>query len=201
MASFGYMTPYRRGGGLSHGRGGGTGSMIFDLHRQMNRMFDDLFEHEGQGGDGGHSAGGFGFPAIDVAQDDKKIEICAELPGVKEGDIDLNLEDGMLTLSGEKRSSREDKETGYSERSFGRFERRISLPSDADEEHCSADFKDGVLTVTIPRSEQKSRARRIPLGASKSSGAESALIDQDDKAKGAQQSGKQSGAEADKAKH
>src|SRR5690606_28806010 len=55
-------------------------------------------------------------------------------------------------------------EGGYSERSYGRFERRVSLPSNVDEEACSAEFRDGVLTVTIPRSAAKARGRRIPLG-------------------------------------
>ena len=83
---------------------------------------------------------------------------------MKEEDIDLSIEDGMLTLCGEKKSERRDEEGGYSERSYGRFERRITLPADIDEEHCSADFRDGVLRVTIPRTEAKQRGRRIPLG-------------------------------------
>ena len=93
------------------------------------------------------------------------MQVRAELPGVSQDDIDLTIEDGMLTLSGEKRSERKD-ENGYSERSYGRFERRIALPSNIDEDKCQADFKNGVLTITIPRAAEKARGRRIPLGSS-----------------------------------
>ena len=68
-----------------------------------------------------------------------------------------------MSVSGEKRSERKD-ESGYSERSYGRFERRIALPTNIDEDKCKADFRNGVLTVTIPRAAEKVRGRRIPLG-------------------------------------
>ena len=152
----GYLTPWRRGS-LT---GGGS---LFDLHRQMNRLFDDLFEHEG-GGTGLTAQTGMTAPALEVHQDENRLEITAELPGVRQEDIDLTVEDGVLTLRGEKQSSRRDEERGYSERSYGSFERRITLPADVDEEQCSADFRDGVLTITLPRSAHKQRGRRIPLG-------------------------------------
>jgi HSP20 family protein len=160
----GSLTPWRPrslvSGGPFGGGSLGTGS-LFDLHRQMNRLFDDLFE--GGGSSGGRAGGGLSAPALDVHTDERQIEITAELPGVKQEDIELTVEDGVLTLSGEKKSERKD-ENGYSERSYGRFERRITLPSNVDEEQCSADFKDGVLHITLPRTEAKSRGRRIPLG-------------------------------------
>ena len=157
----GYLTPSRRGSLTGSPFGG---SSLFDLHRQVNRLFDDILG----GGDlaPGLSQGlaaGTGWPQLEIEQKDDQIRVVAELPGVKEEDIDLTVEDGMLTLSGEKRSERKE-EGGYSERSYGRFERRISLPSNIDEDKCSADFRDGVLTITIPRSEEKARGRRIPLG-------------------------------------
>ncbi len=158
----GYLTPWRGGSLASTGYGGG--GSIFDLHRQMNRLFDDLFETR-QGHGGALAGATLAAPAMDVHQDDKQIEITAELPGVNEQDIDLSVEDGVLTLSGEKKSERKDEQSGYSERSYGRFERRITLPSNVDEDNCSADFKDGVLRITIPKSEEKQRAKRIPLGA------------------------------------
>lgn len=157
-----YLTPWRRGSLTSGGQYPAGGS-IFDLHRQMNRLFDDLFE-QGPGGQSLTQAGrGGGWPQLEVEQNDKQIEVIAELPGVEEKDIELQIEDGVLTLSGEKRSERKD-ESGYSERSYGRFERRISLPSNIDDEKCSANFTNGVLRVTIPRAEEKARGRRIPLG-------------------------------------
>lgn len=156
----GLLTPWRRGS-LSGQRGGGT---LFDLHRQMNSLFDDLFD---QGGDRRLSGGsGINVPAMDIHQDQDRIEITAELPGVREEDIELTIDDGVLTLRGEKRSDRTDEERGYSERSYGAFERTLTLPSNVNEEQCSADFRDGVLTITLPKAEQK-RGRRIPLGANR----------------------------------
>jgi HSP20 family protein len=161
----GYLTPWRGGGSLAPtGYRRGLGGSLFDLHRQMNRLFDDLFEQGGQGEGGALTGATLAAPALEVHQDDRQIEITAELPGVREEDIDLSIEDGVLTLSGEKKSERTDEERGYSERSYGRFERRMTLPSNIDEEHCAADFRDGVLRITIPKAEEKQRGRRIPLG-------------------------------------
>jgi HSP20 family protein len=157
----GYLTPWRRGS-LAGGGPLGSGTLS-DLHRQMNRLFDDLFE----GGSLSRLAGGggTGWPQLEIEQQDDRIEIVAELPGVAENDIDLTIEDGVLSLTGEKRSERKD-ENGYSERSYGRFERRIALPSDVESEQCTADFRNGVLRVTIPRSAQGRQGRRIPIGSS-----------------------------------
>jgi HSP20 family protein len=157
----GYLTPWRRGS-LAGGGPLGSGTLS-DLHRQMNRLFDDLFE----GGPLSRLAGGggTGWPQLEIEQQDDRIEIVAELPGVAENDIDLTIEDGVLSLTGEKRSERKD-ENGYSERSYGRFERRIALPSDVESEQCTADFRNGVLRVTIPRSAQGRQGRRIPIGSS-----------------------------------
>jgi len=161
------LTPYRRGSLTPGGFGGATGGSLFDLHRQMNRLFDDLFDTApmaAQSGGGGSGAT-LSAPALEVHQSDDKLEITAELPGVRQEDIDLHIEDGVLTLSGEKRSERTDQQRGYSERSYGRFERAIALPSNVDEEACKAEFKDGVLTITLPRAAEKQRGRKIPLGA------------------------------------
>lgn len=162
----GNLTPYRRNqpgrAGLGVSPGNFAGGSLFDLHRQMNSLFDDLFGREGQGGQVQQGLGS--APALEVHQSQDKVEITAELPGVKEEDIELMVEDGVLTLRGEKRSTRKDEERGYSERSYGRFERSITLPTNIDEDKCSAEFRDGVLTVTIPKSEERQRGRRIPLG-------------------------------------
>lgn len=171
----GSLTPWR-GGSLAPTGFGGLGGSLFDLHRRMDRLFDDLFQQ--RGGEGAQLAGaGFQAPAIDVEQNDKQIVITAELPGVKEEDIDLSIEDGMLTLCGEKKSERRDEEGGYSERSYGRFERRLTLPANIDEENCSADFRDGVLRITIPRAEGRQRGRRIPLGSRTGTGTQTSETD------------------------
>lgn len=167
--AYAYLTPYRRGDLSGRGRGGGGfggsgvgGGSIFDLHRQMNRMFDDLLTGS-EGGDQAGSSGITGWPSLDIRQSDKEIEICAELAGVNRDDISIELDDGMLIISGEKKSSREDG-NGYSERSYGRFERRISVPAHVEEDAIQADLQDGLLTITLPLSEEKSRGRKIQLG-------------------------------------
>jgi HSP20 family protein len=163
----GSLTPWRRGsltsgGGFGSSSGFGGSGSLFDLHRQVNRLFDDLFDRGTSGGMQGWT-GGTGWPQLEIDQQEGRLQVTAELPGVNEDDVELTIEDGMLTLAGEKRSERKD-DNGYSERSYGRFERRIALPPDVDEDGCQADFKNGVLTVTLPRSQEKARGRRIPLG-------------------------------------
>jgi HSP20 family protein len=155
----GYLTPWRPGSLTRSPFGAGS---VFDLHRQMNRLFDDLLESPA-GSIGAPALAATAWPQLEIEQKDDQIRVVAELPGVDEKDVELTIEDGVLSLSGEKRSERAD-ESGYSERSYGRFERRIALPTNIDEDKCKADFKNGVLTVTIPRAAEKARGRRIPLG-------------------------------------
>ncbi len=158
----GYPTPWRPSS-LTRSPFG-TGGSLFDLHRQVNRLFDDLIESPA-GSLGAPALAATAWPQLEIEQKDDEIRVVAELPGVDEKDVELTIEDGVLSLSGEKRSERKD-ESGYSERSYGRFERRIALPTNIDEDKCQADFKNGVLTVTIPRATEKARGRRIPLGSS-----------------------------------
>jgi HSP20 family protein len=181
--ALGYLSPYRRGSVGQGGRGFGERS-LFDINREINRMFESLLD---QGSDSGTVSPGMLAPALDVHQDDETIEITAKLPGVKEEDIDLSVEDGVLTLRGEKQSERSDEERGYTERSYGTFMRRISLPPNVDEDACSADFENGVLKITLPISEQKTRGRQIQLGRGKSAGSKQkgALIEQKQDDKGA----------------
>lgn len=177
--AFGYLSPYRR-----RPTAGGS---LFDLHQQVNRLFDDLFDQDGDSGF--YARSGMSAPALEVHRDGDRLEITAELPGVREEDVDLTVQDGVLTLRGEKKSSRKNEERGYSERSYGSFERRITLPQDVDTDACSADFSDGVLTITLPINEQKSRGKRIPLGRQQgqsSSENEGQLIDQHDRSGGSQ---------------
>jgi HSP20 family protein len=94
-------------------------------------------------------------PAVDVAEDDKKYVISVEVPGASKDDVTLEVHENVLTIRGEKRSEREEKkqQTRYVERSYGAFSRSFTLPSDADADQVHADFKNGVLTIEIPKSE------------------------------------------------
>ena len=93
-------------------------------------------------------------PASEASTNDNAYVISIELPGVDEKDIELSVENGVITVKGEKKTSREEKgETWYfSERQFGAFSRSFRVPPDADEAKVAADLKDGVLTVTVPKS-------------------------------------------------
>ena len=136
---------------------------LLSLHRDVNRLFDDVFR-----GFGAPSLAGLdrsvAWPNMEFGETDKDIRITAELPGLDEKDVELALEDGVLTLRGEKRSEVDDKDRGYSERSYGRFERRIGLPKGIEADKANATFKNGVLTITLPKSAASNEnVRRIPV--------------------------------------
>jgi HSP20 family protein len=140
-----------------------------NLHREMNRLFDDVF----RGFDDSRFFGGqSGWPSLDVEETDKGYQITAELPGLEERDVEVLLQDGLLTVRGEKKIESENSNRTHRERFFGRFERQISLDPDVDEDAVSATFKNGVLTVTVPKNAQAvERSKRIPINSgSKSEG-------------------------------
>lgn len=105
-------------------------------------------------------------PASEASQDGEGYRIAMELPGVAEEDVHLTVENGVVQVSGEKKTSREEKgETWYfSERQFGSFSRSFRLPEDADEAAVRAEMKDGVLTVNVPKKAPKvAAAKRVPI--------------------------------------
>jgi HSP20 family protein len=138
------------------------------LHREMNRMFDDVFRgfdlapFGSSRGLSGLGLSGLGWPQIDIDETDKEVRITAELPGLDEKDVSLEIANGVLSISGEKKSESEDKARRFSERYYGRFERRIPL-QDVDEDKVSAAFKNGVLTITVPKSAEAKNVRRIAI--------------------------------------
>lgn len=137
---------------------------FFALHREMNRMFDDVFRgFDLAPFETTRARNGLGWPQIDIDETDKEVRITAELPGLDEKDVSLELANGVLSISGEKRSESEDKARRFSERYYGRFERRIPL-DDVEEDKASATFRNGVLSITVPKSaEAKSNVRRIAI--------------------------------------
>lgn len=135
-------------------------SPFFALHREMNRLFDDTFRTLGASPFGA----GAGWPSVEVSETEKSVKVTAELPGIDEKDLELRVEDNVLTLKGEKRTETQDKDKHYSERFYGHFERRFSLPSEVDEERAEATFKNGVLTVTLPKTDRaRDAAKRIAI--------------------------------------
>jgi HSP20 family protein len=134
------------------------------LHREMNRMFDNVFRGFDLApfGLASRTLAGLDWPQIDIDETDKEVRITAELPGLDEKDISLEIANGVLSISGEKKSESEDKARRFSERYYGRFERRIPL-EDVEEDKVSAAFKNGVLTITVPKSAETKNVRRIAI--------------------------------------
>ncbi|QYO75548.1 Hsp20/alpha crystallin family protein [Devosia salina] len=139
---------------------------FLSLHREVNRLFDDAFRSFGSGLPtfSGFSAFGGGWPSVEISDREKEIAVTAEIPGLEEKDIEILLDDGVLTLRGEKRSETEDKDRQFSERVYGRFERRIPLGYEVEQDKVDARFRNGVLTVTLPKSERaQSQVKRIAI--------------------------------------
>jgi HSP20 family protein len=101
-------------------------------------------------------------PAVDIVDTDKAYEITAELPGMDESNIDVKFSDGTLTIKGEKRDDKEEKKRGYylSERRYGAFQRLFGVPDGVDADKIEANFKNGVLTVTLPKTSQTQRSEK-----------------------------------------
>ena len=157
------MTPFRPGGGMF------PGDPFLSLHREMNRLFDDVFRGTSlptaSGSQGQGDVGTFVNASMNVSETDKEIRITAELPGVTEQDIDVSLDDDVLTIRGEKKFERKDDKENFHfvERSYGTFQRSLRLPYAVESEQVRASFENGVLTVTVPKTERQERSRRIQV--------------------------------------
>ena len=152
---------------------------LVDLRDEVDRLFDrfstrfpslptgrSLFDWDPFGGSRG--AAGFAAPSVDIAETDESYDVTADLPGVSEKDINVELKDDVLTVSGEKKEESEKKQKDYrlSERRFGSFKRSFRLPSGVDEDKVTANFKDGVLKVVLPKSaEARKKSRKIDIAA------------------------------------
>jgi HSP20 family protein len=136
-------------------------SPFLTLHREMNRLFDDVFSRsESVPSWFGRTA----WPSIEVTASDRDVRVSAELPGMDENDVEVLVDNDVLTIRGEKRSETEDNEHRMSERYYGRFERRIALPFEVEDGEAKATFKNGVLTVTLPKSAKaQEKAKRIAI--------------------------------------
>ncbi|RLP26336.1 Hsp20/alpha crystallin family protein [Mesorhizobium sp. YM1C-6-2] len=139
---------------------------FLSLHRQVNQLFDDVFRGLDSRLPAFASPSSFGgrWPSVEISDGKKEIRVTAEVPGLEEKDIEVLLEDGVLTLRGEKRSETEDEDRKFSERVYGRFERRIPLGYEVEDDRVNADFKNGVLTVSLPKTERaQAKAKRIAI--------------------------------------
>lgn len=138
---------------------------FFTFHREMNRLFDDVFRSFGAFGRSGGALmeGQFGWPKIELSETDKAVTVSAELPGMSENDVKVEIANGMLSIRGEKKSERNDEGRFFSERYYGSFQRQIPLEG-VQEDKAEATFRNGVLTVSLPKSEQASQnVKRIAI--------------------------------------
>ncbi|MBN1874679.1 MAG: Hsp20/alpha crystallin family protein [Anaerolineae bacterium] len=135
---------------------------LSNLQHNMDRWFDEIFEGFGMTP---YRDWGVFDPRVDVVESDKEIKISAELPGLDEKDIEVALGNDVLVISGEKKSEHEKREENcyYMERSYGSFHREIPLPCNVDEEKIAATFKNGVLTVVLPKTEVSCESKRIKI--------------------------------------
>lgn len=128
---------------------------VFSLRHQMNHLFDDVFRPADRGGS--RLSMWNGYPTVDIYDNDENIVITAELPGIDKTDIVIDVKDGVLTLRGERSFDNGVQEEKYycRERTIGKFQRVFRLPADVDPEKISADYKDGILKINIPKPEEQ----------------------------------------------
>jgi HSP20 family protein len=124
---------------------------MMTLREAMDRLFDDAFTRPLNLRDGGWST-----PAIDMYQTDDEVVVKAAIPGFKADEVQINVTGDVLTLRGETKHEQETKNKAWHihEQRWGSFERSITLPTDVKAEKASADFEDGVLTITLPKAEE-----------------------------------------------
>jgi len=130
------------------------------LHREMNRLFDSF--SRGFGLEPLETRSGVFSPSVNVIDEDKEIKVTAELPGMDEKDIDVSLTKDALTIKGEKKQEKEDKGKNYyrMERSYGSFSRSVPLSAEIDTAKVKAQFKKGILTVTLPKTTKSLKEKK-----------------------------------------
>ena len=127
-----------------------------DMERFFERIFGEQFPIE--------SPGGVWSPSVDVSEDEHQYRVHVELPGIKPADIEVQVENNVLFISGERRmeEKKESENFHFVERSYGRFSRSFRLPKNVDSDKVDASYTDGMLNIVIPKTEE-ARARRIEI--------------------------------------
>jgi len=133
------------------------------LHREMNRLFEDVFRGFGGIGASPLMEGRFGWPKVELSETDKMLTVSAELPGLNEKDVQVEIANGVLTVRGEKKAERNGEGRYFTERYYGAFERHIPLEG-VEEDKAEASFTNGVLTVSLPKSDRaREGVKRIAI--------------------------------------
>ncbi len=141
---------------------------LVSLQERMNRLFEESFRGINRSGNEEEWSVGTWAPAVDIYEQNSNIVLRAELPGVDPTGVDIRVENNVLTLRGERKFDGEVKRDSYHrvERAYGAFSRSFTLPSVIDTEKIQADYKDGVLTVVLPKREE-ARLRQIQISTNK----------------------------------
>jgi HSP20 family protein len=143
---------------------------LVSIQERMNRLFDEAFRGNPPraAGEDDWALGGSWAPAVDIYEQEGNIVLKAELPGVDAKDVDIHVENNVLTLRGERRFDSEVKRDNYHrvERAYGSFARSFTLPNVVDTERIKAEYKDGVLRVTLPKKEE-AKPKQISISVAK----------------------------------
>ena len=143
------------------------GRGLYDVHGEMNRLFDEMFGGMARrsGGRQGEGVAGSWSPALDVLHEGSDVVVRAELPGVKPDDVDITLSRGVLTISGQRRAEQEQRGGGYyvRERRYGSFRRSLVLPEGIDESKIDASYENGMLEVRISGAAVEQEPRKIQI--------------------------------------
>jgi len=136
---------------------------LASIQNEMNRLFGTVFDAPAPGGNGGTLRRW--MPAMDLVETEDHFVLRADLPGLAEGDVNIEVEDNVLTVSGERKAEHETTKEGYHrvERAFGSFSRSLTLPEGVDADAVTASFDRGVLEIRIPKPEQR-KPRKISIG-------------------------------------
>jgi HSP20 family protein len=135
---------------------------VDSLQSEMNRVFDAFFG----AGNGTATRARRWVPAMDLLEEGENLVLRADLPGLTHDDVSIEIKDGVLTVSGERKAEHEEKVDGFYrvERAYGGFSRSLTLPDGIDTEKVSAEFENGVLEVTVPKPEER-KPHRVEIGA------------------------------------
>ena len=139
---------------------------LMSLNRDINRLFDDFLQPSALPTMADPAvATALITPQVNVSETDTEIRVAAELPGVDLDDLEVDVMDDMLVIRGEKRLERSDEDENFHfvECAYGSFQRTVQLPFAADPDQVQANFENGVLTITVPKSDQQQRAHRIDV--------------------------------------
>ncbi|SLN37188.1 Spore protein SP21 [Roseovarius litorisediminis] len=147
---------------------GTSSNPLVSLQRDINQVFEDFWHKVENGWNGDESVVGMFGPSTDVTETDKSVNVSVELPGMTEEDIDISLSGNSMTIRGEKKIEHEEEHKGVymSERHYGSFHRTVPLPAGIDPDKAEATYKNGVLTVSLPKTEEAlANIKRIPVKA------------------------------------